>query len=129
LISAAIDHALVAAAAELVPTGPRTIAPVSAAPSRADDIPLASPGIVLVRMPAKTPWGMIETEQRYLAGARGVHGSVLRRLSPAGWVLAVTTADSVNQVAAIVRKPPATDTAVSVKVTGEVIDVALSGAP
>jgi hypothetical protein len=127
-ISAAIDRTLTAAAMELIPPSSHRIAAANAAPTRADDIPLASPNAVLLRLPARTPWPMIELEQRYLAGARGVQATVLRRLSPLGWVLAVSTQLTPTQIAAIAKKPPSADTAASVHVTGDVIEVTLTGA-
>jgi len=54
---------------------------------------------------------------------------VLRRLSPGGWVIGVTTTESIERIAQIAKKPPATDTFVKVKVSGDVVELTLSGAP
>jgi hypothetical protein len=44
-------------------------------------------------------------------------------------VIGVTTAESIERVAQIAKKPPATDTSSSVKIVGDVVEVALSGSP
>ncbi|MEO8842593.1 MAG: hypothetical protein ABI591_15900 [Kofleriaceae bacterium] len=123
----AIDRALAAAAADVLPPPPKKLAP--AGTFTGDDTPLTDPGIVLVRLSSKTSYSMVLTEQRYLAGAKGVRAASLRRLSPNGWVIGVTTADSIERVAQIAKKPPATDTSASVKIVGEVVEVTLSGSP
>ena len=123
----AIDRALAAAAADLLPPQPKKLA--QAGSFTGDDTPLTDAGIVLVRLSSKTPYSMVLTEQRYLAGAKGVHAASLRRLSPNGWVIGVTTADSIERVAQIAKKPPATDTSASVKIVGDVVEVTLSGSP
>ena len=123
----AIDRALAAAAADVLPSQPKKLA--QAGSFTGDDTPLTDAGVVLVRLSSKTPYSMVLTEQRYLAGAKGVRAASLRRLSPNGWVIGVTTADSIERVAQIAKKPPATDTAASVKIVGDVVEVTLSGAP
>ncbi len=123
----AVDRALVGAAVDALPPEPPTLSGPGA--FRGDDTPVAEPGIVLVRLPASTPYGMVLTEQKYLAGAKGVRSATLRRLSPAGWVIGVETSEPVEQIARIARRAPATDTAVSVKIVGAIIELALSGAP
>ena len=48
-------------------------------------------------------------EQKYLSGAKGVRRAVLRRVSPGGWVIGVTTTESIERIAAIAkqaRRPP-----------------------
>jgi hypothetical protein len=123
----AIDRALLAAAVDVLPpaptklTGPRTFA--------GDDTPVGEPGVVLVRLPARTPYSMVLAEQRYLAGAKGVRAATLRRLSPAGWVIGVVTSEPIEQVARIAKKPPATDTAATVKIVGDLVEVSLAGGP
>ena len=89
------------------------------------DTPISEPGVVLVRLPAKTPWGLVAAELKYLQGAKGVKTAVLRRLSPGGWVIGVATAESVERVSQIVKKAPTAETTVKVKVSGDIIDVAL----
>ncbi|HEX7703521.1 MAG TPA: hypothetical protein VF403_22430, partial [Kofleriaceae bacterium] len=123
----AIDRALAAAAADVLPPQPKKLA--QAGSFTGDDTPLTDAGIVLVRLSSKTPYSMVLTEQRYLAGAKGVRAASLRRLSPNGWVIGVTTADSIERVAQIAKKPPATDTSASVKIVGDVVEVTLSGSP
>jgi hypothetical protein len=44
-------------------------------------------------------------------------------------VIGVATADSIDRIAAMVKKPPASDTAVAVKIVGDVVEATLSGAP
>jgi hypothetical protein len=123
----AIDRALAAAAVDVLPPQPKKLA--QAGTFTGDDTPLTDAGIVLVRLSSKTPYSMVLTEQRYLAGAKGVRAASLRRLSPNGWVIGVTTADSIERVAQITKKPPATDTSASVKIVGDVVEVTLSGPP
>jgi hypothetical protein len=125
--AAQIDRALVAAATDVLPPAPKKLA--TPAPLKGDDLPVAESGIVNVRLPAKTPWGMVLTEQRFLEKAKGVTRVTLRRVSPAGYVLGLVTSEPIDRIASIARKPPATDTAVIVKVVGDVVEVALSGAP
>jgi hypothetical protein len=72
---------------------------------------------------------MVLDEQKLLAGAKGVRGVSLRRMSPAGWVLGVATSESAEQVARIAKRAPATDTMASVKIAGGIVEVALSGSP
>jgi hypothetical protein len=123
----AIDRALAAAAADVLPPPPKKLA--QAATFTGDDTPLTDAGIVLVRLSSKTSYSMVLTEQRYLAGAKGVRAASLRRLSPSGWVIGVTTADTIERVAQIAKKAPATDTSASVKIVGDVVEVTLSGSP
>jgi Holliday junction resolvase len=122
----AIDRALVAAAADVLPPTPTKLS--AAAAYQGDDTPIAEPGIVLVRLPAKTPWALVLAEQKYLAGAKGVKAATMRRVSPSGWVIGVTTAESIEQIARIAKKPPATDTTSAVKIVGNVVEVTLAGA-
>jgi hypothetical protein len=123
----AIDRALLAAAADVLPPPPTKLAQAGA--FHGDDTPIAEPGIVLVRLPARTPYSMVLEEQKFLAGAKGVRAASLRRLSPGGWVIGVTTSEPIEQIARIAKKPPATDTSSSVKIVGEVVEVTLQGAP
>lgn len=123
----AIERALTAAAADVLPPQPTKLA--QAAAFVGDDAPLAEPGIVLVRLSSKTPYALVGAEQRYLAGAKGVHAASLRRLSPHGWVIGVTTTEAIERIAQIAKKPPATEASASVKIVGSVVEVALTGAP
>ena len=127
LVGYAIDRALLAATADVLPQPAQSM---PQAPSfSGDDTPVGEPGVVLVRLPRATPWPMVQAELRHLVGARGVARATLRRVSPAGWVIGVSTSDSVDRIAAIVKKPPAADTTVSVKIAGELIEAALTGSP
>lgn len=126
-IEAAIDHAIVAAASDVVPPAPAQLGKAGA--FTGDDTPLGEPGVVLVRLPPKTPWGLVAAEQKYLAGAKGVQRAAIRRASPGGWVIGVTTTESIDRIAQIARRAPARDTSVRVKVVGDVVEVTLSGAP
>jgi hypothetical protein len=123
----AIDRALLAAAADVLPQPAQSVAPVPA--FSGDDTPVGERGVVLVRLARATPWLTVQAELKHLAGARGVSRAALRRISPAGWVIGVTTTDSIDRIASIVKKPPAADTTVSVKIVGDLIEAALSGAP
>jgi hypothetical protein len=123
----AIDRALLAAAADVLPQPAQGLgqAPVFTG----DDKPVGEPGVVLVRLARTTPWPVVQAELKHLVGARGVSHATLRRVSPAGWVIGVTTTDSIDRIASIVKKPPAADTTVSVKIVGDLIEATLSGAP
>jgi hypothetical protein len=123
----AIDRALAAAAADVLPAQPKKLAQAGA--FTGDDTPLTDAGIVLVRLSPTTPYALVLAEQKYLAGAKGVRAATLRRLSPKGWVIGVATGDPIERVAQIAKKPPAADTAASVKISGDVVEVTLTGAP
>jgi hypothetical protein len=123
----AIERALAAAASDALPPAPRKLG--QAAAFTGDDTPFAEPGVVLVRLGSKTPFSLVLAEQKFLAGAKGVRAASLRRLSPAGWVIGVTTAESLERVAQIAKKSPASDTSASVKIIGDVVEVALTGSP
>jgi hypothetical protein len=135
----AIDRALLAAAADVLPHPAEAAEAAQAAQAAqglaqapsftGDDTPVGEPGVVLVRLARTTPWPMVQAELKHLAGARGVSHATLRRVSPAGWVIGVTTGDSIDRIASIIKKPPAADTTVSVKIVGELIEATLSGAP
>lgn len=127
VVASAIERALVAAANDVVPAQRTTIAP---SPTfTGDDTPIAQDGVVLVRMSPKTPWGLVVAEQKYLQGAKGVQKAVIRRVSPGGWVIGVTTTESIERIAAIAKKAPASDTSVKVKIVGNIVEVAVSGSP
>jgi len=127
LVGQAIDRAVAAAASDVVPPAPKKLAPPPA--FKGNDTPLVEPGVVAVRLPAKTPWHLVVAEQKYLAGAKGVSSATLRRLSPSGYVIGVATTESIDRIAAIARKPPVGDATASVKVVGAVVELSLGGAP
>jgi hypothetical protein len=123
----AIDRALAGAAADVLP--PATEKLSAAGAFAGADAPVTEPGIVLVRLPARTPYASVLLEQKFLAGAKGIRAATLRRLSPAGWVIGVATTEPVEQIARIAKKAPSTDTTAAVKIVGEIVEVTLSGAP
>jgi hypothetical protein len=123
----AVDRALTGAAVDALPRPPTKLG--QPATFSGDDVPVGEPGVVLVRLAARTPFSMVLATQKYLAGAKGVRAATLRRLSPNGWVLGVATSDSVEQIARIAKKPAASDTSASVKIVGNVVELSLSGAP
>lgn len=124
-ISTAVERALVAAAGDALPAAAGPVAP--AAGFTGDDTPIAQPGVVLIRLPAKTPFALVAAELKFLGGAKGISRAALHRVSPGGWVIGVATAESVARVAAIARKPPTGDTAVQVKIVGDLVELAISG--
>ncbi|MGE0549673.1 MAG: hypothetical protein AB7O24_20650 [Kofleriaceae bacterium] len=125
-IDPAIDRALVAATSDVFPV---SRALTAASGYQGDDQPIAEPGIVLVRLPTTTAWPWVAAEQKFLSGAKGVQRAVLRRLSPGGWVIGVTTTESPDRIAQIARRAPTPQTTVSVKLSGAIVDVAISGTP
>ncbi|MBA3452803.1 MAG: hypothetical protein H0T42_06920 [Deltaproteobacteria bacterium] len=127
VIKHAVDAALVGAITDVLP--PTRQALTAANGFTGEDTPAAEPGVVLVRMSPKTPWGIVNAELKYLQGAKGVQRAVLRRLSPGGWVIGVTTTESVERIAQIAKKPPATDTFVEMRINADIIELTLSGAP
>ncbi len=124
-IAYAVDRALAAALADVLPPMPKKLA--QAAGFHGDDRPIAEPGIVLVRLPTKTPWRLVLEEQKYLAGAKTVRAAALRRLSPNGWVIGVATDGSPDKVAQIARKAPTADSTAAVKIVGDIVEVSLTG--
>jgi hypothetical protein len=127
VVGYAIDRAVVAATADVLRQPAQKLAPAQT--FSGDAKPLGAPGIVLVRLARTTPWAMVQAEIKHLLGARGVSRATLRHVSPAGWVIGVATTQSIDRIAAIVKKPPASDTAVNVKIIGDLVEATLSGAP
>jgi hypothetical protein len=125
--SYAIDRALAGALADVLPSAPGKLS--QAGGYQGDDTPVGEPGVVLVRLPTRTPWHLVLDEQRYLAGAKGVRVATLRRMSPRGWVIGVSTAEPVERVAQIAKRAPTSDTTAAVKIVGGIVEVALSGGP
>jgi len=125
VVAAAADRALVAALGDVLPPPLEQLA--QAESFTGDDTPVGEPGLVLVRLARTTPWGLVQAELKHLHGARGVTRATLRHVSPAGWVIGVATGDSIDRVASIVKKPPATDTVVAVKIVGDLVEATLSG--
>ncbi|MBA3462171.1 MAG: hypothetical protein H0T46_19580 [Deltaproteobacteria bacterium] len=127
VVEHAIEHALVGAATDVLPPQKQSLA--QATGFSGDDTPLGEAGVVLVRLAPKTPWGLVAAEQKYLQGAKGIQKAVIRRLSPGGWVIGVTTTESVDRIAQIARKAPTADTSTKVRVAGDVVEVSIEGAP
>lgn len=123
----AVDHAIKTALADVLPRKSQKLA--QAAGFHGDDTPLAEPGIVLVRLPSKTPWRLVLEEQKFLAGAKTVKAASLRRLSPSGWVIGVATGEAIDKVAQIARKPPTADSTATVKIANNIVEVSLVGSP
>lgn len=127
VIDKTIEHAIVAAASDVLPAQRQVL--TGGGQFTGNDTPIGEAGVVLVRLGAKTPWGLVAAELKYLQGAKGVKRAVLRRLSPGGWVIGVATSESIDRVAQIVKRPPTADASVKVKVSGEVVDVTLGVSP
>ncbi len=127
VIGHAIEHALVGASLDVLP--PTRHALTQATEFSGDDTPMSEAGVVLVRLAPKTPWGLVAAEQKYLAGAKGVQRAVIRRLSPGGWVIGVTTTEPVDRIAQIAKKAPTGDTSATVHVAGDLIELSLAGVP
>jgi hypothetical protein len=125
VVGYAIDRALVAAMADVLPPPAQRLG--QAQTFSGSDTPVGEPGLVLVRLARATPWGLVQAELKHLVGARGVSRATLRRVSPAGWVIGVATTESIDRIASIVKKPPAADTSVSVKVVGDIVEAAIAG--
>ncbi|HEY0190372.1 MAG TPA: hypothetical protein VGC42_04570 [Kofleriaceae bacterium] len=123
----AIDRALTSALGDVLPPPPQELAQTQQ--FTGDDAPASEPGVVLVRLARSTPWGMVQAEIKHLLGAKGVSRATVRHVSPSGWVIGVATNDSVDRIASIVKKSPAADTQVTVKIVGELVEAQLSGAP
>ncbi len=121
--TAAIDSALAGAAADVVPAPVRALH--GAAAFHGADTPVAEPGVVLIRIASGTPYNLVLAEQKYLAGAKGVHGATVRRLSPGGYVIGVATDDTPARIAQIANNPPTSAAQVSVKVSGDLVELVL----
>lgn len=127
VVEHAIEHALVGASTDVLPPPKQTLGPATG--FSGDDTPLPEAGVVLVRLARGTPFALVAAEQKYLSGAKGVQRAVLRRLSPGGWVIGVTTTESIDRIATIVKKAPTADTTAKVKVAGDVVEVTLGTGP
>ena len=127
VVGYAVDRAVMGAIADVLPQPAQKLSQPQTFSD--DNAPLDEPGIVLVRLARNTPWGLVQSEIKHLIGARGVSRATLRHVSPSGWVIGVATAESIDRIASIVKKPPAADTAVAVKIVGELVEATLSGAP
>jgi hypothetical protein len=126
VVAAAVERALVSAAEDVMPT---TQSIGQAGGFQGEDTPVAEPGVVLVRVSPKTPYALVAAEVKYLAGARGISRAVLRRMSPGGWVIGVSTTESVQKIASIAKRAPSSGSSVQVRVVGDIVEVNLTGAP
>lgn len=124
IVHDAIERALVAAAEDVV--GPPRAVLGQSQGFKGDDTPVAEAGVVLIRVPAKTPYPLVAAELKYLAGAKGVTRAGLRRVSQSGWVIGVHTSESVQRIAQIARKAPANDISATVKVANDLVELALA---
>lgn len=127
VVGYAIDRAVIAATADVLPQPAQSLAQPPA--FTGDDTPPGEPGVVLVRLARATSWTMVQAEIKHLLGARGVSRATLRHVSPSGWVIGVATGESIARIASIVKKSPAADTTVSVKIVGDLIEASMAGAP
>lgn len=127
VVEHAIEHALVGAATDVLPPAKQSLA--AAGGFSGDDTPIGEAGVVLVRLAPKTPWGLVAAEQKYLQGAKGIQKAVIRRLSPGGWVIGVTTTESVDRIAQIAKKSPTADVTPKVRVSGDIVEISFGGAP
>ena len=124
-ITAAIERALIAASGDAMPAAQAPVTP--AAGFSGDDTPVAEPGVVLIRIPAKTPFALVAAELKYLGGAKGVSRAALHRVSPGGWVIGVSTTEAVSKIASIAKKAPTADTSVQVKIVGDLVELSIAG--
>jgi hypothetical protein len=122
-----VDRALATALSDVLPQPAQHLPQAQA--FTGEVAPVGEPGIVLVRLARSTPWGMVQSEIKHLLGARGVSRATLRHVSPAGWVIGVATGESIDRIATVVKKPPAADTTVSVRIVGDIVEATLSGPP
>lgn len=126
VVGAAIDRALVAAVSDAAPVKQTIGQPVT---FTGDDTPIGESGVVLVRVAPKTPFALVASELKYLSGAKGISSAVLRRLSPSGWVIGVSTTESIQRIATIAKKAPSSSSAAQVKIVGDIVELTLTGAP
>jgi hypothetical protein len=129
-VASAAGRALAAAAADAVPPAPQAI--TAPAVFHGDDTLTPAPGVVFVRLPAATPYKLVTAEAKLLAGATGATGTTtatVRHLSPAGWVIGVTTSAAADVVAQTARRPPVTGATTQVKLSGEIVEVEVDAPP
>lgn len=125
-VEPAIERAVVAAIGDVLPPAAHPIAQASG--FHGDDVPVSETGVVLVRLPAKTPYPLVLAEQKHLQGVKGVTRATLRRIGPVGWVIGVATSEPADRIASAARKPPVAGITASAKVAGDLVEVALIGA-
>lgn len=117
IAAAALDRAVTAAVVEALPLTAVVAAP--AAELTSDDEPLpAVEGAVWVRVAARTPWRVVSAVLRHLGKQPGTKAE-LRRLSPAGYLVLVTSSSSLERVAALTRSAALPSGAGALKVRSE----------
>lgn len=127
-IEGGIKRAIAAATADVVPrlrASSAGLPPAAAANGdatmRVNDMPVAEPDSVIVRLPSGAPYSLVFATQRLLSTAKGVQSASLRRLSSAGWVIGATTRESADRIAQIVAQ--SSNVPVAVKVVRGAVEV------
>ncbi len=115
-------------ALQAVTSTPRS---ASASPLIARDIPtvVAGDGQVAVIVSRAAPIAVVAAVVKALAGQSGNSNVGLAQLSPAGYVIMVTTGQSLSKIAGQVRKIAALDRTISAEVKGGVVRASVSAAP
>ncbi len=117
IAAAALDRAVTAAVVEALPQTAAVAAP--AAELTSDDEPLpAVEGAVWVRVAARTPWRVVSAVLRHLGKQPGTKAE-LRRLSPAGYLVLVTSSSSLERIAALTRSAALPNGSGALKVRSE----------
>lgn len=117
IAAAALDRAITAAVVEALPLTSAVAAP--AAELTSDDEPLpAVEGAVWLRVAARTPWRVVAAVLRHL-GKQPNTKAELRRLSPAGYLVLVTSSSNLERIAALTRSAALPSGAGALKVRSE----------
>jgi hypothetical protein len=97
----------------------------------ARDVPtvVAGDGQVAVIVSRTAPAAVVAALVKALAGQRGTTDVALAQLSPIGYVIMVTTEQSLSKIAGQVRKITALDRTISADVKGNVVRAVVSAAP
>lgn len=100
IAAAALERAVTTAVAEALPL---TSAVAASAELTSDDEPLpVVDGAVWLRVAARTPWRVVTAVLRHLGKQPGTKAE-LRRFSPAGYLVLVTSGSGLERVAALTR--------------------------
>lgn len=117
IAAAALDRAVTAAVSEALPMTSAVAAP--AAELTSDDEPLpAVEGAVWLRVAARTPWRVVTAVLRHLGKQPGTKAE-LRRFSPAGYLVLVTSSSGLERIAALTRSAALPSGAGALKVRSE----------
>ena len=102
-----------------------------AAPLLARDVPsvVAGDGQVAVVVSRAAPAAVVAALVKALNGQSGTTSVALAQLSPAGYVITVTTEQSLSKIAGQVRKITALDRTISADVKGNVVRAVVSAVP